>query len=125
MVDHGQDSGNSRNKGADRTIRMTIGRRRFPTGLAERWITAWGLSIVLFFILFFIMRGYVVGITARIARTALDLPATPLGGVEAILLVSLLVLLLVAEMVSVAAPLAIPALAAFHIARRWARERVS
>jgi len=100
---------------------VTIGRRRFPTGLAGRWITAWGLSIVLLFI----MRGSVVGITGRIARTALDLPATPLGGVEAILLVLLLVLLLVAEMVAHAAPLVIPALAASHIAVRWARGGLS
>ncbi len=121
MVDDSGNSGNSGNKGTDRAIRLTSGRQRFPTGLAERWITAWGLSIVLFFI----MRGYVVGITGRMARTALDLPATPLGGVKAILLVSLLVLLLVAEIAARAAPLVIPALAAYHIAVRWARERVS
>ena len=102
---------------------VTIGRqrRRFPTGLAGRWITAWGLSIVLLFI----MRGPGVGIMGRIARTALAPTPTPLGGVEAVLLVILLVLLLVAEMVAHAAPLAIPALAAYHIAARWARGGVS
>ncbi len=102
---------------------VTIGRqrRRFPTGLAGRWITAWGLSIVLLFI----MRGPGVGIMGRIARTALAPTPTPLGGVEAVLLVILLVLLLVAEMVAHAAPLAIPALAVVHIAGRWARGGVS
>ncbi len=102
---------------------VTIGRRRqrFPTSLAGRWITAWGLSIVLLFI----MRGPGVGIAGRLARTALAPTPTPLGGVEAVLLVILLVTLLVAEFMAHAAPLVIPALAAYHVAVRWARGGLS
>ncbi len=114
MVDDRQDSGN---KGTDRAIRMTMRQRRVPTGLAERWITAWGLSIVLLFI----MPGVVVGFAGWSVRILAISPHTPL----LLVLTPLMALLVVAELAARAAPLAIPALAAYHIAARWARGGVS
>ncbi len=98
--------------------RATIGvqRRRFPLSLAHRWITAWGLSIVLLLIM---PRGG--GIARWIEHILVTAPDTPL----LVVLTPLTILLVVAEIAARAAPLAIPALAVVHIAGRWARGGVS
>ncbi len=95
----------------------TIGRRRFPLILAERWITAWGLSIVLLLI----MPRVGVRVARWIEHILVTSPDTPL----LVVLTPLTVLLVVAEIAARAAPLATPALAVVHIAGRWVRGGVS